>query len=76
MDEAPGWTAIDDALSRIYGDATPHGRIVFLQAVGLTADEHEAAASAGNAAGILDLVATRLPLLITDIDRRSLLITP
>lgn len=56
--------------------ATPHGRIVFLQAVGLTPDEHEAATTAGDAAGILDLVAARLPLLVTDIDRKSLLTTP
>jgi hypothetical protein len=52
--------------------ATPHGRVEFLQVVGLTPEEHEAAATAGDAAGVLGILATRLPLLITDIDRASL----
>ncbi|WP_125775814.1 suppressor of fused domain protein [Antribacter gilvus] len=55
--------------------ATPHGRVVFLQVVGLTSEEHATAATAGDAAAILDLLATRYPLLITDIDRSSLLAT-
>ncbi|MFW5415552.1 suppressor of fused domain protein [Nocardiopsis sp. CNT-189] len=54
---------------------TPHGRVRFLQVVGLTLDEYEAARG-GNAAEVLRALEPRLPLYITDIGRGSLLAAP
>lgn len=51
---------------------TPHGRLEFLQVVGLTSDEYEAALRWSTAA-LLDVLAGKLPLLVTDINRASLL---
>lgn len=50
---------------------TPHGRMQFLQVVGLTGDEY-AAARQWNTDGVLGLLAERAPLLVTDLDRPSL----
>lgn len=50
---------------------TPHGRLQFLQVVGLTSDEY-AAARHWDTAGVLGLLAARQPLLVTDLDRPSL----
>jgi hypothetical protein len=50
---------------------TPHGRLRFLQVVGLTGDEYEAARR-WSTEGLLDLLRARQPLLITDLDRPSL----
>ena len=50
---------------------TPHGRVQFLQVVGLTAAEYEAARQ-WRTTGVLDLLAARLPLLVTDLDRASI----
>ncbi|MEU4426685.1 suppressor of fused domain protein [Actinoplanes sp. NPDC024001] len=47
---------------------TPHGRVQFLQVVGLTADEY-AAARQWDTAGLVALLAERSPLLVTDLDR-------
>lgn len=54
---------------------TPHGRMIFLQAVGLTLDEHEAC-ERWNTLKILDLIAPRTPLFVTDIHRTSVLDDP
>jgi len=51
--------------------ATPHGRVQFLQVVGLTGDEYEAARR-WNTGGVLGLLAERHPLLMTDQDRSSI----
>lgn len=51
---------------------TPHGRLEFLQVVGLTSDEYEAALR-WSTASLLDVLASKLPLLVTDINRTSLL---
>jgi hypothetical protein len=50
--------------------ATPHGRMQFLQVVGLTAAEY-AAARQWDTRGVLGLLADRQPLLVTDLDRPS-----
>jgi hypothetical protein len=50
---------------------TPHGRLRFLQVVGLTGDEYEAARR-WSTEGVLGLLRDRQPLLITDLDRPSL----
>jgi suppressor of fused-like protein len=50
--------------------ATPHGRVQFLQVVGLTGDEY-AAVRQWDTDGVLSLLADRLPLLVTDLDRVS-----
>jgi hypothetical protein len=50
---------------------TPHGRMQFLQVVGLTGDEY-AAARQWDTDGVLSLLAERAPLLVTDLDRPSL----
>jgi suppressor of fused len=55
--------------------STPHGRVRFLQAVGLTGDEF-AAAEEWDTTALLDVLAPRLPLFVTDIDRGSLLDDP
>ena len=54
---------------------TPFGRLAFLQVVGITLDELRAL-KAWNAAGLLDLLRARLPLLLTDLDRASSLADP
>lgn len=50
---------------------TPNGTVRFLQIVGLTAEEYEAT-QRWNTTAVLDALATRIPLLITDPDRESL----
>ncbi|MFU8851931.1 suppressor of fused domain protein [Micromonospora sp. SL1-18] len=50
---------------------TPHGRLRFLQVVGLALDEY-AAIERWNAEGLLAALAPTLPLLVTDLDRTSL----
>ncbi|GAA2556250.1 hypothetical protein GCM10010435_28620 [Winogradskya consettensis] len=47
---------------------TPRGRVQFLQVVGLTGEEY-AAARQWDTTGVLDLLAERQPLLVTDLDR-------
>ncbi|MCY1140981.1 suppressor of fused domain protein [Actinoplanes sp. Pm04-4] len=49
---------------------TPNGGLRFLQVVGLTADEYEAARR-WNTNGVLGLLSARQPLLITDLNRPS-----
>jgi hypothetical protein len=51
--------------------STPHGRMQFLQVIGLTSDEY-AAARQWNTDGVLSLLAEQAPLLVTDLDRPSL----
>jgi len=53
----------------------PFGEVRFLQVVGLTADE-ERAARAWKTARLLDALRPRLPLLVTDLSRGSLLADP
>ena len=48
------------------------GRVRFVQVVGLTLDEYEAARG-GNTAGVLRALEPRMPLHVTDIERGSLL---
>jgi hypothetical protein len=55
--------------------ATPHGRVQFLQVVGLTGDEYSAARQ-WDTDGVLGLLAERQPLLVTDLDRPSLMDDP
>ncbi|GAA2429011.1 hypothetical protein GCM10010191_47800 [Actinomadura vinacea] len=55
--------------------STPHGRLQFLQIVGLAPEEYEAARQ-WNTMSLLDVLAPRLPLYVTDIDRTSLLSDP
>ncbi|MFC5180531.1 suppressor of fused domain protein [Actinomadura harenae] len=55
--------------------ATPNGRVLFLQVVGLTADEYEASRK-WNSQALTELFASRLPLLVSDITRPSLLEDP
>ncbi|MEV4754693.1 suppressor of fused domain protein [Micromonospora sp. NPDC049559] len=50
---------------------TPHGKVVFLQVVGITPDEY-AATQSWSVTRMLELAAEHLPLLVTDLDRRSL----
>ncbi|RKN16504.1 suppressor of fused domain protein [Micromonospora musae] len=50
---------------------TPHGRVQFLQVVGLTGDEY-AAARQWDTDGVLHLFAERVPMLVTDLDRPSI----
>ncbi|GIF73586.1 suppressor of fused domain protein [Asanoa siamensis] len=50
---------------------TPHGRLRFLQVVGLTGDEY-AAVRQWDTDGVLGLLARRHPLLVTDPDRPSI----
>ncbi|WP_062983422.1 suppressor of fused domain protein [Nocardia anaemiae] len=54
---------------------TPHGRVQFLQIVGLTMPEYRAA-QGGHTQAVLDELAPRLPLLVTDIERGSLMEEP
>ncbi|QKG23395.1 suppressor of fused domain protein [Actinomadura verrucosospora] len=55
--------------------ATPHGRVEFLQVVGLATEEYEALRQ-WDAASFLNAIAPHLPLFVTDIDRPSLLADP
>lgn len=55
--------------------STPHGRVRFLQVVGLTGEEY-AAAQEWDITPLLAVLAPRLPLFVTDIDRGSLLDDP
>jgi suppressor of fused protein SUFU len=64
--------AVDPELGDI---ATPHGKVRFLQVVGLTLDELDACQQ-WNAEPLLDLLASKLPLYVTDVDRASLLDDP
>jgi suppressor of fused len=64
--------ALDPELGRI---DTPHGALEFLQIVGLTTDEYDAA-QGWRTGSLLDLMADKLPLLVTDLDRRSLMADP
>jgi hypothetical protein len=50
---------------------TPHGRLRFLQVVGLTLDEY-AAAERWDAAKLVDALRPHLPLLVTDLGRAGL----
>jgi suppressor of fused-like protein len=54
---------------------TPHGRLRFLQLVGLTTGEYEAVRR-WSTDGVLGLLRDRDPLLITDLDRPSLTADP
>ncbi|KAB2374581.1 suppressor of fused domain protein [Actinomadura montaniterrae] len=54
---------------------TPHGRVRFLQVVGLASEEYEAVRQ-WDATSFLRAVEPHLPLFVTDIDRRSLLADP
>ncbi|WP_433331502.1 suppressor of fused domain protein [Spirillospora sp. CA-294931] len=54
---------------------TPHGRVQFLQVVGLTADEYEATRQ-WDTLGLLGALEPKTPLHVTDIARRSLLDDP
>ncbi|MGW4464816.1 suppressor of fused domain protein [Micromonospora sp. NPDC004704] len=49
---------------------TPHGRVQFLQVVGLTTDEYAQARQRGTN-GLLTMLGERQPLLITDLNRPS-----
>jgi suppressor of fused-like protein len=64
--------ALDPELGTI---DTPHGTVEFLQVVGVTADEHQAGQD-WNTLGVLDVLLPWLPLLVTDLDRGSLLRDP
>lgn len=55
--------------------ATPHGRVEFLQVVGLASEEYEALRQ-WNADGMMEVLAPHLPLFVTDVDRRSLMSLP
>ncbi|QKW32920.1 suppressor of fused domain protein [Actinomadura sp. NAK00032] len=55
--------------------ATPHGKVEFLQVVGLAMEEYDALRR-WNADGMTAALAPHLPLFVTDIDRRSLLADP
>ncbi|MEV6925848.1 suppressor of fused domain protein [Dactylosporangium sp. NPDC051485] len=50
--------------------ATANGTVQFLQVVGITPDEYEAT-QAWSVHGFLELLARRIPLLVTDLDRAS-----
>ncbi|MEV6303069.1 suppressor of fused domain protein [Actinoplanes sp. NPDC051861] len=54
---------------------TPHGRLQFLQVVGLTGEEYTAVQQ-WDANGVLGLLAQRQSLLVTDLDRASITSDP
>ncbi|MEV5570656.1 suppressor of fused domain protein [Spirillospora sp. NPDC052269] len=54
---------------------TPNGRVQFLQLVGLTEDEYEVSRK-WNSEALTELLAARMPLLVSDITRPSLLDDP
>lgn len=64
--------ALDPELGKI---RTPFGEVEFLQLVGITRDE-ASAIKYWSAAGLLEILAERDPLLITSLDRPSLLADP
>jgi suppressor of fused protein SUFU len=64
--------AVDPELGDI---STPHGKVRFLQVVGLTLDELDAGRR-WKVGSLLALLAPRMPLYVTDIDRASLLDDP
>lgn len=55
--------------------STPHGKVAFLQVVGLATEEYDALRR-WNADGLMAALAPRLPLFVTDVDRPSLLADP
>ncbi|WP_222720423.1 suppressor of fused domain protein [Actinomadura sp. HBU206391] len=55
--------------------STVHGKLQFLQVVGLTLDEYEAARGWGSAQ-LVETLGPRMPLCVTDLDRDSLLSDP
>ncbi|KOX12614.1 suppressor of fused domain protein [Nocardiopsis sp. NRRL B-16309] len=57
------------------GTDTPHGRMSFLQVVGLAEDEYEAAGQ-WSTMGVLDLLEPTTPLFVTDVDRSSRMADP
>lgn len=61
--------AVDPELSVV---DTPHGTVRFLQIIGLTPDEFDAVRN-WRTDSLLEVLAPRMPLYITDIDRGSLL---
>ncbi|WP_433179256.1 suppressor of fused domain protein [Actinoallomurus sp. CA-150999] len=63
---------VDPELGEI---STPHGKVQFLQVVGLTIEEYEAARQWESSA-LLGLLEPRTPLHVTDLDRGSLLADP
>ncbi|WP_067451574.1 suppressor of fused domain protein [Actinomadura macra] len=63
---------LDPELAEI---STPHGRLKFLQVVGLATEEYEAIRQ-WNAASFMEALAPYLPLFVTDVDRGSLLARP
>ncbi|GAA2621501.1 suppressor of fused domain protein [Actinomadura fulvescens] len=63
---------LDPELGQI---ATPHGSVQFLQVVGLAIDEYEAARQ-WRTESFLQVLAPRMPLYVTDIERGSLLADP
>jgi suppressor of fused len=76
LDRPTALTALAFTVDPTLGEiGTPHGSVRFLQVVGLTADEY-AAARRWRTDGVLDLLAGRDPLLITDLARPSLLADP
>jgi suppressor of fused len=64
--------SVDPELNEI---ETPHGNMKFLQVVGITLDELSAAQT-WDTTKFLEVLARAHPLLITDLDRRSILETP
>ncbi|GAA4630173.1 hypothetical protein GCM10023196_054420 [Actinoallomurus vinaceus] len=63
---------VDPELGEI---STPHGKVQFLQLVGLTLDEYDATREWSSGA-LLGLLEPRIPLHVTDLDRASLLADP
>ncbi|MGP4026204.1 suppressor of fused domain protein [Actinomadura sp. 3N407] len=55
--------------------STPHGRVLFLQVVGLAEDEYEALRQ-WKADELMKVLAPHMPLFVTDIDRSSLMARP
>lgn len=64
--------ALDPELASI---ESPNGRLAFLQVVGVTKDEYEAA-EGWNAKAFLEILGQRIPNLVTDLDRMSILSDP
>ncbi|WP_117211449.1 suppressor of fused domain protein [Allorhizocola rhizosphaerae] len=64
--------ALDPELGEI---ATPHGSLAFLQVIGLTEAEYDAA-QAWSATSLFGVLSEALPLLVTDIDRSCTLDAP
>jgi suppressor of fused len=64
--------ALDPELAEI---DSPHGRLRFLQVVGLTSDEYDAALT-WNTAGLLELKGRQTALLVTSLTRPSIILDP